>query len=152
MSISLQQCLISCIPEGNKPRIFLKKWRPISLLSFVYKILSSAVANRLKGVLDKLISRTQTGFISGRYIGENICSIYDLLHYAEKENIPGLIMLVHIEKAFDSVSWTFLYQVLEFLNFGTNFIKWIKLFNTNIVAAVGQCGFLSNPFPIERGC
>ena len=111
--------------------------------------MSSAVANRLKGVLDKLISRTQTGFISGRYIGENIRLIYDLLHYTDKENIPSLIMLVDFEKAFDSVSWTFLYQVLEFFNFGTNFKKWIKLFNTNIVASVSQCG---NPFPIERGC
>ena len=150
MSISLRQCLIACISKGNKPRIFLKNWRPISLLSCVYKILSSSAANRLKGVLDKLISRTQTGFISGRYIRENIRLIYDLLHYTEKENIPGLIMLVDFEKAFDSVSWSFLYQVLEFLNFGTNFKKWIKLYNANIVASVSQCGFLSNPFPIER--
>ena len=97
MSISLRQCLISCIPKGNKHRIFLKNWRPISLLSCVYKILSSAVANRLKGVLDKSILRTQTGFISERYIGENIHLIYDLLHYTEKENIPGLIMLVDFE-------------------------------------------------------
>ena len=77
---------------------------------------------------------------------------HDLLHNTEKESIPGLIMLVDFKKALDSVSWTFLYQVLEFLNFGTNFKKWIKLFNTNIVASVSQCGFLSNPFPIERGC
>ena len=97
MPISFWQCLISCIPKGNKPRVFLKNWRPISLLSCVYKILPSAVANRLEGVLDRLISRTQTGFISGRYIGENICLIYDLLHYTEKENIPGLIMLVDFE-------------------------------------------------------
>ena len=152
MSILLWRCLISCIPKGNIPRIFLKNWRPISLLSCDYKILSSAIANILKGVLDKLISRKQTGFISGRYIGENIRLIYDLLHYTEKDNIPGLIMLLGFEKALDSVSWTFLYRVLEFLNFGTNFKQWIKLFNTNVVASVSQCGFLSNPFPIERGC
>ena len=105
MSITLRHCLISCIPKGNKPRIHLKNWRPISLLSCIYKTLSSAVANRLKTVLDKLVSKTQTGFISGRYIGESIRLVYDLLHYTEKENIPGLIMLVDFEKAFDSVSW-----------------------------------------------
>ena len=152
MSTSLRHCLITCIPKGNKPRSHLKNWRPISLLSCVYKIISSAVANRLKKVLDKLISKTQTGFVSGRYIGENIRLIYDLLHYTEKENIPGLIMLVDFEKAFDSVSWSFIYRVLDFLNFGNNFKKWIKLFNTNIVASVNQCGFLSESFPIERGC
>ena len=143
MSTSLRHCLITCIPKGNKPRIHLKNWRPISLLSCVYKIISSAVANRLKKVLDKLISKTQTGFVSGRYIGENIRLIYDLLHYTEKENIPGLIMLVDFEKAFDSVSWSFIYRVLDFLNFGNNFKKWIKLFNTNIVASVNQCGLIS---------
>ena len=73
---------------------------------------------------------------------DNIRLIYDL-HYTEKENIPGLIMLVDFEKAFDSVSWSFIYRVLDFLNFGNNFKKWIKLFNTNIVASVNQCGFLS---------
>ena len=121
MSTSLRHCLITCIPKGNKHRIHLKNLRPISLLSCVYKIISSAVANRLKKILDKLISKTQTGFVSGRYIGENIWLIYDLLHYTEKENIPGLIMLVDFEKAFDSVSWSFIYRVLDFLNFGNNF-------------------------------
>ena len=152
MSTTLRHCLITCIPRGNKPKIHFKKWRPISLLSCVYKILSSAFANRLKKVLDKLVSKSQTGFISGQYIGENVRLVYDLLHYTEKENIPGLIMLVNFEKAFDSVSWSFIYQVLEYLNFGSNFKKWIKLFNTNIITSVNQCGFLSEFFPIERGC
>ena len=65
-------------------KLFGKKLRPIFLLSYVYKILSSAVANRLKKVLNKLVSKTQTGFISGRYIGENVWLVYDLLHYTEK--------------------------------------------------------------------
>ena len=47
MSISLRQCIISCLPKGDKPRQFLKNWRPISLLSVVYKIASSALAARL---------------------------------------------------------------------------------------------------------
>ena len=47
MSISLRQCVISCLPKGNKPRQFLKNWRPISLLSVIYKIASSALASRL---------------------------------------------------------------------------------------------------------
>ena len=72
MSTTLRHCLITCIPKGNKPRIHLKNWRAISLLFCVYKLLSSAVANRLKKVLDKLVSKSQTGFISGRYIGENV--------------------------------------------------------------------------------
>ena len=113
MTITLRQCVISCIPKGNKSRTLLKNWRPISLLSVVYKIISSAIANIIKTVLDNLISETQTGFVAGRFIGENSHLIYDILHYTEKENIPGLLMLIDFEKAFDSVSWEFLHETLK---------------------------------------
>ena len=152
MTITLQQCVISCIPKGNKCRTLLKNWRPISLISVVYKIISSAIANRIENVLDNLVSETQTGFVAGRFIGENSRLIYDILHYTEKENIPGLLMLIDFEKAFDSVSWEFLYATLKLLGFGPKMIKWITLFNTNIIGYVLQCGFLSQSFPINRGC
>ena len=61
-------------------------------------------------------------------------------------------MLIDFEKAFDSLSWKFLYNVLEFFGYSKNFIKWIKLFNTDITAYVIQCGFLSKPINIRRGC
>ena len=93
-TITLRQCVISCIPKGNKSRTLLKNWRPISLLSVVYKIISSAIANIIKIVLDNLVSETQKGFVAGRFIGDNSCLIYVILHYTEKENIPGLLMLI----------------------------------------------------------
>ena len=74
------------------------------------------------------------------------------MHFTEKHKIPGLLMLIDFEKAFDSVSWKFLYSVLEFLGFGSGFIKWIKMFNNNITASIIQCGFLSDPINIEQGC
>ena len=70
--------------------------------------------------------------MAGRYIGENIRIIYDLLHFTEVENKPGLLLLIDFEKAFDSVPWTFIYKVLDFFNFGASFRKWINIFNTNV--------------------
>ena len=61
-------------------------------------------------------------------------------------------MMIDFEKAFDSVSWNFLYKVLDFFGFDNGFISWIKLFNNNIFAYVIQCGFLSDPIPVKRGC
>ena len=61
-------------------------------------------------------------------------------------------MLIDFEKAFDSISWKFMYNVLKFLGFGTSLIKWIRLFNNNIQASVIQCGILSKFFNIKRGC
>ena len=151
MTVSLRTCIISCLPKGNKPREFLKNWRSISLLSVLYKIASSAIANRLKKVLDILISKSQTGFISGRFIGENTRLVYDIMHCVEKNNSQGLLMLVDFQKAFDSVSWNFLSNVFNFYKFGTSFCKWISVFNKNIKGSVIQSGFLSRPFNIERG-
>lgn len=55
----------------DKPRQYLKNWRPITLLNVIYKIASGYIAERIKTTLYKLISEDQTGFISGHYIGEN---------------------------------------------------------------------------------
>ena len=104
LSISLRHAIINCIPKGNKPREFLKNWRPISLLSVLYKLLSGTIANRTKPFLNKLISETQTGFIPGRYIGESTRLVYDTMQYLEAISKPGLLMLIDFEKAFDSIS------------------------------------------------
>ena len=151
-SVTQRQGIITCLPKGDKPRQFLKNWRPITLLNVIYKIASGCIAQRLKSVLPKLISSDQTGFLSGRYIGENTRLIYDLMNYVEEENIPGLLLVVDFEKAFESISWDFIGEVLEFFKFGPSMKKWISVLYNNISSAVTQCGFLSDFFNIGRGC
>ena len=152
LPLTLRQCIITCLPKKGKSRELIKNWRPLSMLSVLYKLASAAIANRLKPHLDKLISETQNGFVPGRYIGECTRLVFDIMHYTEMHNLPGMLVLIDFEKAFDSVSWAFIYKTLELLGFGQSFIDWIKLFNTEIKATVIQCGFLSNFINIERGC
>ena len=104
LSITQRLGLITCIPKENKPKQHLNNWRPLTLLDTVYKLASGAIANRLKQVIDKTINKDQTGFLKGRYIGENTRLIYDLMNYTEQNNIPGLLLLIDFEKAFDSLS------------------------------------------------
>ena len=122
LSVTLRQTVINCIPKGDKLRHFLKNWRPISLLCLLYKLISTVVANRLKTV-HYLISESQCGFMQGRYIGEVTRLIYDIMNYTEKNKIDGLLMLIDFEKAFDSISWSFMFNVLEKLGFGQGFIE-----------------------------
>ena len=74
------------------------------------------------------------------------------MQLCDDQKQDGLLLLVDFEKAFDSVSWSFLYKTFNFFNFGTSIISWIKLFNNNVTAYVSQCGFLSEKIPILRGC
>ena len=141
-----------CIPKENKNRHFLKNWRPITLLNTVYKIASGSIADRIKKVLSKLISTNQTGFIEGRFIGENTRLMYDIMQFTEEQNIPGLLLLIDFEKAFDSLSWSFINKVLKLYNFGPSIRQWVAVLYKNSCSAVTQCGFLSSFFKLGRGC
>ena len=90
--------------------------------------------------------------MSGRYIGENTRLIYDILHITDKLDIPGLLLIIDFEKAFDSISWKFIEKVLIFLNFGESIKQWLQVFYNDISASVVQCGFLSEFFIVQRGC
>ena len=61
-------------------------------------------------------------------MGENIRTIFDIMQSAEDNNIPGLILLVDFEKAFDSLSWSFIQKVLILFNFGVSINNWVKSF------------------------
>ena len=152
LSSTQKEGVITCIPKGNKNKQYIKNWRPISLLNVSYKLASACIANRLKKVLPFLIHNDQTGFITGRYIGENIRTLYDLLHYTEKHKIPGLLLLIDFEKAFDSVAWTFIRKTFNFFKFGNTIKKWIDIFYKNIKSCVIVNGEVSQWFNICRGC
>ena len=137
LSVTQKHGIITCVPKSNKSRLLLKNWRPITLLNVIYKIASSAIANRLKKVLDLLISSDQAGFVPGRYMGDCTRTIYDVMKYTEENYKPGLLLLIDFEKAFDTISWKFINKVLDFYKFGPSIKKRFKfLFTNNITASV----------------
>lgn len=99
---------------------FVKNWRPITLLNtnYMYKIAAKVIANHIKSVLPRLINKDQTGFMKGRFIGENIRLIDSIIRYAAENNIPGLLLFIDFEKAFDSLEWSFIYESMRFFGFG----------------------------------
>ena len=152
LSTTQKMGIISLLPKGNKPREYIKNWRPISLLNLSYKILSNCLANRLKKVLYYLIHENQKGFLKDRYIGENTRQLYDIMQYLSDTHSKGLLLLIDFEKAFDSISWKFIDDVLEFFNFGDNFKHYIKCLNKDFKLCVIQHGIFSSFFNVGRGC
>ena len=126
LSISQHRGDIRLIPKENTDTRELSNWRPITLLNVDYKILSKAIASRIEKVLPRLINCNQTGFMKGRYIGQNIRVIYDIMEQTEIQNIPGIPLLVDFWKAFDTVEWDFIQQTLNLFNFGSSLKQWVK--------------------------
>ena len=93
-----KQGIISLLPKKDNDLCSLNNWRPLTLLNTDYKIVTKAIANRIKKFLPKIIDCSQTGFIKGRYIGENIRLIQETIEMLEKENMPGLLFLQTLRK------------------------------------------------------
>ena len=89
-----RQGVILLLPKGSKNPLFLKNWRPLTLLNLDYKILAKALAGRLKSVLPDLIGPQQTGFMEGRQISENIRKTIDVITYVNKKKQNCLIMTI----------------------------------------------------------
>ncbi|RVW47728.1 Transposon TX1 uncharacterized 149 kDa protein [Vitis vinifera] len=104
----------------------LKDFRPISLVGSVYKLLAKVLANRLKTVIGEVISDSQHAFVHGRQIFDAVLLANEALDSRLKDNIPGLLLKMDIEKAFDHVNWNFLMEVMSKMGFGHRWINWIK--------------------------
>ena len=151
LSLSQRQGVITCLPKEGKNLQHLNNWRPITILNVSYKIASACISNRIRKVIDQLVHPNQSGFLNNRFIGLNLKLMYDILSYTDSQNIPGMLILVDFYKAFDSIDWGFIEQVLDFLNFGNDLKKWVKLFYTEISSCVSVNGEYSQYFPINRG-
>ena len=101
-------------------------FRQISLCNVIYKIISKVLANRLKPVLPRIISPTQSAFVLGRLITNNVLVAYEMLHtmHARKKGKKGSMALkLDISKAYDLVKWQFLQGIMEKMGFPTQWIK-----------------------------
>ncbi len=148
---TFKTALIKLIPKkGDVTQI--KNWRPISLLSCFYKIISKAVNNRLELVIDKLTSIDQKAYSKQRYIQEALISTVNTFRHCEVNNIKGAILSIDQKKAFDSVYHGYIDSVYVFFGFGPKFRKLLKTIGTGRKARVIlEDGKQSRDFDLERG-
>ena len=151
LSISQRRGVITLIPKEDSDLLDLQNWRPITLLNIDYKIAPKTLAKRTENVLPKLVHPDQTGFMKGRYIGENIRLICDVMEYAMVEKKGGILASLDFKKAFDTLEWQFVKKILDLFNFGENVKKWVRIFYANIENAVMNNGFATNWFKPTRG-
>lgn len=112
---------ICLIPKKNDA-CNIKLFRPISLINCSFKIITNILADRLATVMNYLIDNSQTAYIKGRLIMNNVVCAHEILHQIKISKTKGVLFKIDFEKTFDCVNWDFLLEVLKGRNFGD---KWI---------------------------
>jgi Reverse transcriptase (RNA-dependent DNA polymerase) len=142
---------IRLIPKkGNSKSI--KNWRPISLLSCFYKVVSQAVNNRLKKFSYKFTSRAQKGFTPSRQLHEVLINIVETMSYCRSENISAALVTLDQAKAFDTILHGYVRETFKFFGVGNKFLDMLDTLGTNRSAQIIlDNNKLSRPFNLGTG-
>eukprot|EP00253_Pinus_taeda_P028094 PITA_28094 len=116
---------LALIPKESNPETF-SRFRPISLCNTSYKILAKLIANRIKPLLNKLISPSQGGFVEGRNITDNVIHVQEIIHSSKRRKEKGMLVKLDMASTFDKVDHTFICKVLMAFGFSQQFINLIK--------------------------
>ena len=103
-------------------------------------------------MLASIIKSDETAYVEGRYIGESIRLISDILEYTEDHVIDSVLFSADFEKAFDSIEHPFILATLESFGFGPQFLQWIRVILNNGECCVMNNGHSTGYFPSKRGC
>ena len=107
LSYFQKRAVINLIEKKDKDRRLIQNWRLISLLNVDLKILSKALADRIKKYLPFFISSNQTAYVKERFLNKGKGLFSDILQVTDFLNLTGLVVTVDIQKAFDSVNHLF---------------------------------------------
>lgn len=130
----------------------IKEYRPIACCTVLYKLIAKVLANRIQQVIAKVISETQAGFIPGRKVADNIILTHELVKAYNRKNIsPRCMIKVDIQKAYDTVDWCYLEQVMAALGFPSKFTSWVMKCVATVSYSFVLNGEQTKPFEAARG-
>jgi hypothetical protein len=105
-------------------------YRPIALIPVDVKVLSKALTYRLQSVVPDLVHTDQKGFVKGRSIHHHVRFLADLQDLVTSLDEEAYALFLDFEKAFDRVNWDYMFQVLERMGCGSEFVQWVRLLYT----------------------
>ncbi|GKD89732.1 putative RNA-directed DNA polymerase, eukaryota, reverse transcriptase zinc-binding domain protein, partial [Tanacetum coccineum] len=151
----LNHTIIALIPKVNTP-LRINDYRPISCCNTLYKCISKIISNRMKESLSELISLNQSAFVLGRRIADNILLTQELMHNYHLDRGPARCAFkVDIQKAYDTVDWLFLKDILTGFGFHHRMIGWIMecVTTTSFSLSINGCshGFFKGMRGLHQG-
>ncbi len=151
LSSSHLESVITLLPKEGKDTKDIKNWRPITLSNCDSKIITKALSQKTAKVLESIIDPSQTAYVLGRSVSDNLRSNFFYKNYCSKNNLNAVLILLDAKKAFDSVDHQYIEETLLAYGFGAGFIKILKNLYRNITVRILINGFASESIRIERG-
>ncbi|XP_074314433.1 uncharacterized protein LOC141649648 [Silene latifolia] len=147
----LNATVLTLIPKKDKPETVMD-FRPIACCNVLYKCITKILCTRLNEVLGNIISHNQTAFIKGRDIVDNVLICQDLVRlYNRKSCSPRALMKIDLRKAYDTIEWTFIKDVLVSLKFPETIVRWIMACVTSTSFSLSLNGNQFGYFHGKRG-
>lgn len=144
--------VICLVPKPGQPKDQLAGYRPITLLNCDAKLVLAVIANRLQRPLEYVINITQSAFLRGRDICDNIRYHFGLASRLRQLGLPGWLLHSDLTKAYDSVDRGWLLKTMSTLGFqDAGVVRWCGLFLRGTASCVRINGFLSPFFPNTSG-
>lgn len=153
MSPIINSTFITLIPKKNSVDS-VSNFCPISLCNVFYKLVSKAFTNRLKPLINAIISCNQSSFIIGRLITDNIMVAHKLLHTVHKQKrgrVGRMVVKLDMSKAYDRVEWPYLQATMKALGFNGAWIKLIMSYVSTVSYSVLVNGKPGETFTPSRG-
>ncbi|XP_058774257.1 uncharacterized protein LOC131648523 [Vicia villosa] len=138
------------IPKINNTQN-LGEYLPICLVGSIYRIISKILAARLKEVIGTLVSNNQTAFVSGRNMMDSVLLVNELIDWSRRKKRSCILLNVDIEKAYDSVSWKYLRDMMMRMGFGDMWMRWMDtcIFMSHMSVLVN--GSATKEFKVHKG-
>jgi hypothetical protein len=133
------------------PADSLSSYRPITLLNCDYKLVARVIANRMQLPLEYVVDPSQTAFIKGRWIGDNVLLQQGLMEELHQAQLPGVILFLDVAKAYDRVDRAWLYRCALSLGFPPGVCTWMHRLTDGTRSRVCINGWLTHDFPVDNG-
>ncbi|XP_073137691.1 uncharacterized protein [Henckelia pumila] len=154
MPAKINETSLILITKKKKPDT-LSDVRPISLCNVLYKIVSKMVANRLKVVLNSVISHSHSAFTPGRGITDNVLIAFEISHYMKRKRqgkSGNAALKIDMSKAYDRVEWAFLQNMmLKLGDFQSKWVDFVMLCISSVSYMVVHNGQDFGPIVPQRG-
>ncbi|XP_022002156.1 uncharacterized protein LOC110899580 [Helianthus annuus] len=150
LNVGCNSSFITLVPKIKDP-VDLNNYRPINLVGVISKVVSKILANRLKTVIGKVVSNSQSAFIKGKYILDGPLIVNEIIAWCKRNKKKMFLLKIDFEKAYDNVNWHFVIDIMLQIGFPDLWCKWLWGILSSARSSVLVNGSPTFEFKCEKG-